>query len=371
MRPTRTAFCLALALTFALCAAMGSPLRAGAADGRLDIYWVDTEGGAATLIVTPAGESVLIDSGNPGGRDPARIAKVAKDVAKLERIDHLVTTHFHIDHFGGAAQLSALLPIGSVYDNGEFKGGFQRPDAAYLNFKAERRVVLNPGDVVPLKRAGAPGTNAGPAVGPDSPPVRLTCVATRQTFIDPPAGAEPNPLCAGAKKKREDYTDNANSIVQVLSFGDFRFFDGGDLTWNVETKLVCPVNLVGRVDVYQVNHHGLDVSNNPVLVKSLAPRVVVVNSGPTKGGQPETAATVRAAESVQAVYQLHRNLTPGETEKDIHAPDEYIANNEPTEQCKANYVKLSVAPDAKSYTVTVPATGHERTFEVRGEGGQK
>ena len=75
----------------------------------LEIYWVDVEGGGATLIVTPAGESVLVDTGLPGGRDPQRIYQVAAQVAGLKRIDHLVTTHFDTDHYGGAAELSALM----------------------------------------------------------------------------------------------------------------------------------------------------------------------------------------------------------------------------------------------------------------------
>src|SRR5581483_10443698 len=76
---------------------------AAAAERTLDIYWNDVEGGGATLIVTPAGESVLIDSGNPGERDAGRIHKTASEVAGLKKIDHYITTHFHVDHFGGAA----------------------------------------------------------------------------------------------------------------------------------------------------------------------------------------------------------------------------------------------------------------------------
>src|SRR5947199_1519194 len=92
-------------------------LFAGQSDGRLDVYWIDSEGGGSTLIVTPADQAVLIDSGNPGGRDSARIFKVASEVAGIKRIDHYVTTHFHLDHFGGAAELSGKIPIGTVWDN--------------------------------------------------------------------------------------------------------------------------------------------------------------------------------------------------------------------------------------------------------------
>src|SRR5690349_16929565 len=84
-------------------------IRAGTVDKTLDVYWMDVEGGGGTLIVTPAGESVMIDTGNPGGRDAGRIHHVAAEVAGLKRIDHLVMTHFHTDHFGGAAELAKLM----------------------------------------------------------------------------------------------------------------------------------------------------------------------------------------------------------------------------------------------------------------------
>jgi len=149
----------------------------------------------------------------------------------------------------------------------------------------------------------------------------------------------------------------------LLEFGQFRFFDGGDLTWNIEEKLVCPVNLVGKVDVYQSTHHGLDQSNNNVLVKSLEPIVAVFNNGSTKGCEPMSFATLKETPSVKAIYQVHKNLRP-DGEKN-NAPDEYIANHE--KECKGNHIKLSVAPDGKSYTVFVPSTGHERTYQTRND----
>src|SRR5438309_5122048 len=96
-----------------------TPLAVFADDSRrgLAIHFIDTEGGAATLIVTPAGESVLIDCGNPGTRDAERIAKTAEAIG-LKAIDHLIITHWHLDHYGGVGRLSKMLPIHHYYDYG-------------------------------------------------------------------------------------------------------------------------------------------------------------------------------------------------------------------------------------------------------------
>lgn len=324
----------------------------------LDLYFIDVEGGAATLIVTPAGESVLIDAGNPGGRDAGRIHRAATVDAGLTRIDHYVTTHFHTDHFGGAAELAALLPIGEVYDNGLPAG---HPDGRpndprwpllikpYVEFKSGSRHVLSAGGSIPLQSSAG-----GPALS-------LRCLAARQKFADAPAGATPNPLCAQATTKAADLTDNANSIVLVLDCGPFRFFAGGDLTWNTEAGLVCPVNLAGPVDVYQVDHHGMDISNNPVLVHSLAPTVAVMTNGPRKGASAAAFTTLRTSPGLVATYQLHKSLRP---EVGPQAPDDFIANFA-GEGCAGNLIKLSVAPDAKSYTITIPATGWRQTYQTR------
>ena len=319
----------------------------------MDIYWVDVEGGAATLIVTPTGESVMIDTGNPGFRDPQRIVKVATEIAGLRRLDHLITTHYHGDHFGGAATVANLLPIGILYDNGEFAGMPDQPSKEYREFKCDRRVVINPGDKVPLKQLE----------GGKSPRLSLVCLGTRQKFIQPTDQSADNAsVCAEARMKERDGSDNANSVVTLLEFGPFRFFDAGDLTWNREHDLVCPKNLVGQVDVYQVTHHGLDSSNNPLVLRSLKPSVAVMNNGHTKGCLPEVFTNLKETSSLQAIYQLHKNLRPDGSTHNV--ADEYIANKEDDKNCKGNHVQLSVDPDGKSYVVRIPANQHERKFET-------
>lgn len=336
--------------------------RADQKTKTLDFHWIDSEGGGSTLIVTPAGESVLIDTGNPGGRDAARIVAAAK-AAGLARIDHVIVTHWHIDHFGGAAEVAQRVPFGTIHQraipDGDPDGRAQSPFPTQIKpFReiAAQRADLKPGTVIPLRTA--PGT----------PKLVLRCIAADQRRVEPTAEQRKATSAAAVPPaKPVDTSDNANSAVFVLEFGGFRFFDGGDLTWNLEEKLVVPHNLVGAVDVYQTNHHGLEVSNHPLLMQGLEPTVVVMNNGPKKGGEAGSFAAVKAAKSVQALYQVHKSFKVAEAE---NAPREQIANHEnltgaEAAKCPAHPIEMTVAPDGRSYTVKVPSTGHSRTFQTK------
>lgn len=325
-------------------------------DGSLDIYWVDSEGGGSTLVVTPAGEAILIDTGNPG-RDAERIHRVATQEAGLTQIDHLIVTHFHRDHFGGAPELAEMMPIINVWDNGipETDPDNRTEDTTwaqtiqpYRDMIVQQRHVIEPGDDIPLR-----GAQSG--VTPE-----LRFVGARQEFVAPPNGAPANEHCADAVSKEPDPSDNANSSVFILEFGEFQFFHGGDVTWNVEEELVCPVNRIGTVDLYQVNHHGLGSSNNPVLVHSLDPIVSVMNNGPRKGTSSETMASLRSSPSLLAMYQVHLNVRDDAENNTLL---NYIANIDPDND--GNYIHASVAPDGESYAVSVPSNGHRQIYSVR------
>jgi len=339
-------------LLFAVCGGMLLPFSDGSSAplNTLDIYFIDTEGGAATLIVTPARETLLVDSGYPGERDAGRIARAVREVAGLDEIDHYVTTHWHRDHFGGIGELVHMIPVQRFYDQG-------LPDplprdidpnlvAAYHKASKKTSLILKAGDEIKLKRV------------PLMPRLRMQILAADGRVI----GEHPNALrvrsCAKAHNpKPEDVSDNARSIGYRLTFGNFKFFAGGDLTWNVEHKLACPVNLPGRVDVYLVNHHGLDSSNNPALLDALKPRIAVINNGARKGGEPGTLKTLKSISNVKAIFQLHRNVRIDERE---NAPFAFVANDD--EQCSGEYIKLSVAANGQSFAVSLPAKALTYTF---------
>jgi beta-lactamase superfamily II metal-dependent hydrolase len=320
----------------------------------LDIYFIDTEGGAATLIVTPLGESVLIDCGNPGRRDAERIHDAAAQVAGVEAIDHLIITHWHLDHYGGVARLAQLLPIHRFYDRGIPEALAEDPKNFPLLIQAYRKAsggnskTLKPGDEIALKQA------------PKGPPLRLLCLCSGGEVVPDKAGAPENPIAREHQPQPQDKSDNAKSLGFRLSYGGFRFLDLGDLTWNIEYMLVHPSDKIGLVDVYQSTHHGLEISNNPVVIKTVRPRVAVFNNGPRKGCHPSVTATLRRVPDLQAIYQVHRNLNAAAQE---NTDPEYIANLE--EKCQGESIKLSVAPDGKSYTATVGSPGQPRRYETR------
>ena len=260
----------------------------------LTAYVIDTEGGKTALWITPSGQTVLVDSGNPGGRDTDRLMDAIKD-AGVTQIDYLISTHYHLDHIGGLQELAKRIPIKTFVDHGptveerEQVNGFQ---AAYKElYDKAKHLVVKPGDTLPLTGG-----------------VDWTIVtAGGQVLKKPlPGAGKPNPACASFEPK-EITTDpeNAQSVGSVVTFGQFRAVDLADLLWNKEHELMCPNNPIGTIDLYMVSHHGLDASNSPQLVHALAPRVAVMQNGTRKGAGAQTMPTLRSSPGLEDIWQLH------------------------------------------------------------------
>src|SRR5271170_581241 len=245
---------------------------------NLNIYWIDVEGGASTLIVSPSGESLLIDTGwTVDDRDAKRIYAMARH-AGLKKIDYLVISHFHADHVGGLAALSKLIPIGRFFDRGDvIEKENQRWLDDYHAASAGKRTVVKPGDTIPIKG------------------LHVLVVSSNQELIAKPVnGGRPNPLCADAEQKASAGPENARGVGVLLTFGTFRYLNLIDLDWAKEMELACPVNKLGKVTLYQTGRHGsFDGAGAPAFLDAIQPQVVVVNNGPRKGiGQVD--ATVKS-----------------------------------------------------------------------------
>ena len=315
---------------------------------ELDIYFVDVEGGQATLIVTPEGESMLVDSGSPGfeGRDIGRILQAAQ-LAGLKQLDYMLVTHYHLDHAGAVPELAERIPIVTFVDHGPNQEETESAAELYENYRQvrarARHLLVAPGDEIPLKGA------------------EVTVVSAAGKALSSPlegAGGE-NPLCPSAERKEDDSSENAQSVGFVLEFGRFRFIDLGDLTWNKELELACPSNLIGDVDVYLTTHHGLPSSGPRALVHALRPRVAVMNNGATKGGHPDSWQVVRDSPRLQDLWQLHYSVAASQA---ANSPPEYLANLE--DDHKGSWIKLSARRDG-SFTVTNSRNGFQKEYPAK------
>jgi len=329
----------------------------------LDIYFLDTEGGQATLFVSPSGQSMLVDTGFPGNqgaatpaeanapgvtRDADRIMAVLK-VANVNVLDYVVITHFHGDHVGNAAELAHRIPIRHFVDHGpyivEMQAGRDAPFLSYLPIREHAHVMVpKPGDRIPVE-------------GLD---VQVVSSAG-ETLKEPMAGA-PNPLCREAKLKEQDATpENFESVGIVVRYGNFRLVDLGDLTWNQEHALACPNNLVGTMTVFHTTRHGDPHSGAPQFVDAIRARVAVMNNGERKGGSPEYWQTVHDAPGLEDFWQIHRSAAGG---ADHNSPEQFLANLNETDH--GHYIKMSVRADG-SFTMTNERTGFNKEYTARAE----
>src|ERR1700683_2703961 len=254
--------CTALALVSFASASAAAP-ASPAETKSLRVYFVDVEGGQATLFVTPEGQSLLIDTGWDGnnGRDADRIVAAAKK-AGLSKIDYVLITHFHEDHVGGVPQLVARIPVGTFIDHGENRESTDGPTVqgwqAYQTLLATgkyKRITAKPGVVLPIQG------------------MHVEVISADGTLIEKPlpgAGQE-KAACKESETRPGGKTGNVRRVGTLITFGKLRVVDLGDLTWDKEMELMCPVNKLGHVDVLVVSHHGLFQSSSPALVDAVRP----------------------------------------------------------------------------------------------------
>jgi competence protein ComEC len=358
-RVTRVGKCGAVVAFLALVVAW--PRIAAAQRTTLDIYFIDVEGGQSTLVITPAGQTLLVDTGFPGSggfaavpvaankaRDANRILAAAR-AAGVNRIDYLLITHFHADHDGGVPELAQLIPIRTFIDHEspgpqaeERVAGTQAAFDRYARVRAKgMHLALKPGERIPL-------------TGVET----VVVSAAGETLRSPlPGAGAANPACGATAPAAQEPTENPRSTGIHMRFGRFTFLDVGDLSGAPLFALACPKSLIGPTDVYLVAHHGGPDAADPATFAAFAPRVAILNNGATKGGSPEVLAALHQAAGLEDAWQLHRSLPKGARYFD----DDHIAN---LDESTAHWLKVSAKSDG-SFVVTNGRTGATKAYGAR------
>ena len=320
-------------------------VQAAEASKPLQFYFVDVEGGQATLVVSPSGESLLIDTGWPGyeGRDADRILAAAHQ-AGLKQIDYVLITHYHRDHVGGVPQLVDGIKVGTFVDHGRNLEDSQVTRADYKAYEkaiaGHAHVLVKPGWELPIKGIQ----------------VRVISAAGEHISEPLPGAGQANSYCAAEPSALVDDTENARSVGVMITYGQFRFLDLGDLTKKKELEIACPNNLLGRVDLFLVTHHGADLSNPKALVWALHPQVAIVDNGARKGASPAAWQVVHDSPGLQDVWQLHY---AEESDKAHNTDPERIANVK--ENCEGKFLKVTAQKDG-SFTVINGRTAEEKKY---------
>jgi len=321
------------------------------AAGSLDVYVIDVEGGNAKLVVSPSGESMLLDAGWPGfnGRDTDRIVEAAR-AAGLKQIDYLIVTHLDVDHVGDLALLASKLPVRHILDNGPLQTTGKGVEKRYEVYSVIRdkmpHTTVKPGDRIPIK-------------GVD---VQVVSAGTKLIGKPVKGGGEANPACGTTPQPAEivgDREDNM-SIGLLFTLGRFRMLDLADLEGYYSYGLGCPSNLVGKVDAYFVSVHGQFKGSSPALERAIAPRVAIMNNGAKKGGDAQTWPVLRGTTGLEDIWQLHFSVAGG---KEKNPPDDFVANPEPV-NCQGKWIKLSAGRNG-SFTVTNSRNGFSKTYRPR------
>jgi len=325
-----------------------------AAPKTFDMYLIDTEGGKSLLLVSPSGESMLIDTGFPGSddRDAKRIAEAVK-AANLKQVDHLVTSHYDGDHVANVAATAARVTIKTFYDHGDAAVKDPRTTESVRQYFAlaakAKRVVVKPGDKIPFK-------------GID---VLVLTAGGKHITTPVKGGGAPNPYCKDTQPMKwtrtdEDNSENGNAVGLLFTYGKLRMVDLADLTWNREMELMCPNNPIGSVVLFFVRKPAYDISNSPALVDELHGRAALMGNGANKIGADSVMKLLRAAPGMQALYLSHYSVRAAAD----NPPEEFIANivQDWKDPQDGKWLKVSVDKDA-NITVTNGRTNVSKTYK--------
>jgi hypothetical protein len=268
-------------------------------------------------------------------------------LAGIKKIDYVLITHYHQDHVGGVPQLVAKMPVETFIDHGPNRENTAAIDHLYEDYQktiaGKNHIIAKPGDILPVR-----GINA------------VVVSADGNLIQQSLAGAgEENPNCSGVQEKASDPTENARSLGTVLTFGRLRIVDLGDLTWNKELELMCPVNKLGRADILVVSHHGLDLSNSPALVHGLQPRVAIFDNGAKKGATPSAWDIVKSSPGLLDIWQLHFADAGG---SEHNTQDPFIANV--NEADTGYYLKVTAQEDG-SFEIYNPRNKFSKAYPAR------
>ena len=300
---------------------------------QLEIYHIDVDQGDATLVVSPTGESLLIDSGDNGqGR---RIRQVLQN-AGVERIDHFVTTHYHADHYGGIDELtvSPAIPIINVYDRGDkaFLPISKSTGARYVEYDTavgHRAQHLQRGEAFML---GA---------------VTVTCIASGGVVM-------------GEQNPEPGRDENDMSVALLIEWQGFRLFVGGDIESFTEEKIAA-LDAVTDVDVYQANHHGSHSSTSAAFILDLSPSVVIISNGDRADYRHPRQVTLEALASLPeppAVFQTNRYTKGG---LGGNVADDFIADQDPSGP--EGTIRVTVDASGGQYSIRYGTNQH--TFAIK------
>ena len=354
----------------ALCAAAAAP--------PATFYLVDIGHGNVAFVVSPSGETMLLDCGPSYVVD--RIYNFMQQNG-IQKIDYLVISHFEDDHMGAVAALAKKVQIVNYVDHGE-SVTYGKSDEWW---KGRRSPWWRPGigevdnkRMDAYKAARATGHHILVKPG-DKPPVKgldvVVVAAAGQNIARPLAGGgQPNSACPQVEKRAEDDAEDGQSVGVVIGNGKFRFIYLGDMTWNNSYRLFCPRNMIGTVDAYLVTHHAQSMNTDLgeyygglsccslAEVQGLHPRVGLLSMG-SQGHKYGTPDAMKAVRSLGIdLWQTEKISAGGEA--GLNAPDDYIANIGGPRSEQVPYLKLVANPDS-SFAVSNSRNNFTKNYPPR------